>query len=186
MLQEIYDNKKSTPKGDLILVIGLFVLFVFARYIASALRSLPLGGVWQLLVFFALLAGVYYLYKTCLVSYRYTLTFEEIDAEKSEIMGSTVRNPYPLGSFIVENVSGSKGKLLEAVMPQEYLELLPPQQDGPYGDEKIHTLHLTTQSKKSAYSLYFRRDNVLYRLLFSPSEEMSMRLDTLIKELKQA
>lgn len=186
MLQETYDNKKSTPLSDFVLLITLLVLFAAARYIASALRTLPMGGILQLLVFFALLFFVYYMYKTRLVSYRYTLTFKEIDEEKSEIMGDTVRNPYPLGSFIVESMSGSKGKALEMVMPQEYLELLPPQAGTAYDGEKARSLKLTPQSAKDAYSLYFRRDGSLYRLIFSPSDEMVMRLDTLIKELKQS
>ena len=185
MLQEVYDNQKSTPKSDFLLLIVLLALFVFARYITAAIRTLPLGGLWQMLVFIALLGYVYYLYKTRLVTYRYTLTYEEIDAEKTEMMGDTVKNPYPLGSFLVENVSGRHGKLLEIVMPDEYVELLPPQTEDSHSGEKYRTLRMTSQTKKSAHSLYFKRNGVLYRLLFSPSEKMRLRLDTMIKELRQ-
>ena len=186
MLQEVYQSDKSTPKSDLVLVIVLLALFVFARDISVWLRSLPLGALWLLLVFFGLLGFVYYIYKSRLISYRYTLTFEENDDEKSEMFGDTVKNPYPLGSLLIERMSGSRGRVLELVIPQEYEELLPAGEACAAEAAKGKTFQLTSQSRKKAYRLYFKRDGALYCMFFSPSEEMAMRLDTMIKELRQA
>ncbi len=186
MRQEIYQSDKSTPRSDLLLVFVLLILFIFARYISVALRALPLGALWQLLLFGGLLAFVYYIYKTRLISFRYTLTYEKYDKEKSEIFGDNVENPYPLGSLIIERMSGSRGKPVEAVLAEEYIELLPPGENDGAQSEKSKQLHLTSQSKKKAYRLYFRRNEAVYCLYFSPSQDMAMQLDTMIKELQQA
>ncbi len=186
MLREVYQSDKSTPKSDLLLVAVLLVLFIFARYISVLLRSLPLGALWQLLLFGGLLGFVYYIYKTRLISFRYTLTYEAIDPEKSEMFGEDVANPYPLGSLLIERMSGSRGKPMEMILAQEYTELLAPDETGNAPVEKKNRISMTSQSKKKAYRLLFQRDGKSYCLYFSPSEAMAMRLATMIKELQQA
>ena len=187
MLQEVYQSDKSTPKGDLLLVFVLLALFVFARYIAVFLRSLPMGGVLQLLLFAGLMAFVYYIYKTRLISYRYTLTYEALDPDKSEMFGEDVANPYPLGSLLIERMSGSRGKPLELILPQEYEALLAPDEKAPLAQsEKRKALNMTSQSKKRACRLLFKRDQESFCAYFSPSSEMAARMKEMIKDLHQA
>lgn len=186
MLQEREETPRRSPIRDLILVFVLLALIILARGIMTAVRTLPYGGALQILLFLLVILLVYGVYKKFILDYRYTLTFAEPDPADVDAFGDVRKNPYPLGSLIVERMVGDKAKLFEAVMPEEYVCLLPPAADGPVGaGEKYKTLHLTVRSKKQAYSLYFRRSGTLYRLFFAPSAAFAAKLDGMIAELQE-
>lgn len=182
MIQEIYQSEKSTPKRDLLLVFVLLVLFIMARYISVGLRALPYGGLWQLLAFALLLSFVYYIYKTRLISFRYTLFVDAYDKEKSEAYGEEVPYPYPPGTLLIERMSGSRGRLMEAVAAEEMAAFCVPGDENAPAVEKKRELHLSSQPKKRARQLCYRRGGEMYRLYFSPSDAMAARLEAILGE----
>ncbi|MDO5112656.1 MAG: hypothetical protein Q4E65_10155 [Clostridia bacterium] len=186
MLQERLDNDKSTPKSDLILVIALLFLIIFARYILVLLRSLPYGGMWQLLILAGLIYAAYMVYKKRLIGYRYTLTYEEPAADDLDAFGERRSNPYPLGSFLVERMVADKGKVYEAVSADEYIALLAPGEAAQAlpADKKIKTLYLTIMPRATAHTLLFQRENTVYKLLFSPSAKFADTFQTMLKDLR--
>ncbi len=186
MLQERLDNDKSTPKSDLLLVIALLLLIIFARYILVLLRALPYGGLWQLAVLAGLVYAAYMVYKKRLISYRYTLTYAEPAADDLDAFGARRTNPYPLGSFLVERMVGDKGKVYEAVSAAEYIALLSPGEAEPAlpAGKKAKTLYLTTLPRAAAHTLLFQRENTVYKLLFSPSVTFAETFQTMLRDLR--
>lgn len=169
MYQHTNDNQHISAKFDLVLVIVMIAFIVFMRQITNFISSLPGGGILNVLVLFALIAGCYIIYRKRLCSYRYTIYFEQPKEGEPDAFGNVqTTQPYPLGTMLFERMIANKGRLYEAVRYDEFVALIVP---GETYSEKINLLNyakLTVYSNKTAYTLVFRRKDKLYGIYFHP------------------
>ena len=187
MYQET-NEKKSTKGGDLLLVVALIALIVFARVILNAIKALPYAGVAQLFVFAALIAICFLVYKRRLSSYRFTVfNSEPADGDIDEF-GEQRKNPYPLGTFIAERMVGDKGRVMDIVSPAEMTALLSAGESLPGGAEDARPAQrafLSVDRRATAHTLVYRRSGRLYSIAFHPSEKLAGILNEIIAAVNE-
>ena len=172
MYQQTNDNQKVTSTGDLILVIVLIAIIVFIKKISNFLTSLgPVGTYLMVVLALFLVAAIYFIYRKRLCSYRYTLFYQDPPEGELDEYGQPAKQPYPLGTVLFERMTGGKGRLYEALKPEDIVALLEP---GEKYSEKIgffNMARLTVYSAKTAHTLVFRRKGKLFGIYFHPTAE---------------
>jgi len=172
----------STKKSDLILFLGMVVALVVFRFLLTAAKLLPHGGILQLPIFGLVVLLCIWLYKKRLCSYRFTIYTKEPDPSELDEFGDPRKNPFPLGALVAETMVGDKGKIVDVILPAEMTALFPP-------GEKVKaslTGHLSVKGKKTAHTLVYTRDGRKHALRFHPSEELVKILNEIFSAKKEA
>lgn len=149
---------------DLLLVVGLLVLIIFATAIKNLVVSLPAGGILRYAAFGLMLAAGYLLYTRRIVSYRYTLY---VDATKE----------YPAGTFLIDRMVGDKGREALFLLPENLIGLAAPGEAwsvAAFGEtpKRIHRKKFSIGSLKTAHVLFYQKENKVYALRFHPSKKL--------------
>ena len=160
---------------DLLLVVGLLVLIIFATAIKNIVVSLPAGGILRYAAFGLMLAAGYFLYTRRIVSYRYVLY---VDAGKE----------HPAGTFVIDRMVADKGREALFLLPENLLGLVAPGEAwsaGTLGEEprRIRRRKLSIGPRKTAYTLFYQKENKIYALLFHPSKKLVRLLRSALENM---
>jgi len=180
------NERKSTKGGDILLVVALIALIVFARVLLNAIKSLPFAGVAQLFVFAGLIAACFLVYKRRLSSYRFTVFNSEPAEGDLDEFGEQRKNPYPLGTFIAERMVGDKGRIMDIVSPAEMTALLAPGESLSGAEARpAQRAFLSVDKRQTAHTLVYRRSGRLYSIAFHPSEKLACILREIIRAVNE-
>ena len=158
---------------DLLLVVGLLVLIIFATAIKNLVVSLPAGGILRYAAFGLMLAAGYFLYTRRLVSYRYTLYAEE-------------QKEHPAGTFVIDRMVADKGREALFLLPENLMALVAPGEAwsaGAFGEKpgRVRRRKLSIGSSKTAHTLLYQKENKIYALRFHPSKKLVRLLRTALE-----
>lgn len=96
------------------------------------------------------------------------------------------------GTFLFERMVAVKGKVIEAVQPEEFVKLIEPEKPCTDENGNAVAIPISRQSKltnlpaKKAYKLIFRRSGRLYSIDFSPDEEFLCYVEKAMQPEAQA
>lgn len=179
------NTSKSDKKADLLLFVGLLVMLFVARLLLNIVRALGLGAL-QLVIFAVLVAVCFLVFKKRFCTYRYTLFNKEPEEGELDAYGNQQKLAMPLGTFIIEQLSGSRGGIVANIAPGNMLELIPPcaAAIGIIGEGNHASLKkppLYGNGKRSdAHILIYRDNNITKALAFCPSKELEGMLCEII------
>ncbi|MDO4528661.1 MAG: hypothetical protein Q4C03_07775 [bacterium] len=161
----------------------LFVLLVAAllvtRLLMALVAALPHAGIIQVAIVLVPILLFLWIYKRRLSEYRYTLYFREPPEGELDEFGDQARLAQPLGTLILESVTGRRTRVLEIIRPAEHAALLAPGERRPDGTTGLCPL-LAGCPKAQAHTLVYRRGGSLRCLMFSPSKELEQMLCEII------
>ncbi len=185
MYQET-NTSKSGKKSDLLLFIGLVVLLLAARFLLNLIQALG-GGVLQLVVFIGLVAICFFVFKKRFYTYRYTLFNKEPEEGELDAYGNQLALAMPLGTFIIEQMSGSRGGIVANIAPGDMLHLIAPSSAaaigiigaGDHSSLKKPPLY-GNGKRENAHILLYRDSGVTKALAFYPSAELEDMLNEII------
>ena len=156
------NTSNSGKKADLLLFAGLVALLLVARFLLSLIHALGLGAL-QLVVFIGLVAVCFIVFKKRFCTYRYTLFHKEPEEGELDAYGNQQTLAMPLGTFIIEQTSGSRGGIVANIGPGDKKPPL-------YGNGK----------RENAHILLYRADGKTKALAFCPSKELEGMLNEII------
>lgn len=178
---------KSSKKSDALLFIGLIFMLFLARALLNFIQTLQSGRWLQVVIFVALVAICFIVFKKRFCTYRYTLFHKEPEKGDLDPYGNQQKLPCPLGTFIIEQMSGSRGGIMETIAPGEFVRLISPEADtAGVMCEKLDESLLKKPplygngDRKSAYILLYRRDSRMKALAFCPSDKLVSMLNEII------
>ena len=182
------NTSNSGKKADILLFIGLVVLLLVARFLLSLIQALGLGAL-QLVVFIGLVAVCFLVFKKRFCTYRYTLFNKEPEEGELDAYGNQQTLAMPLGTFIIEQLSGSRGGIVANIAPGDMLELIPPcaAAIGIIGSGNDPSLkkpplygNVKNGKRENAHILLYRAEGKTNALAFCPSAELEGMLNEII------
>lgn len=182
------NTSNSGKKADILLFIGLVVMLLIARIALNIIQALGLGAL-QLVVFIALVAVCFIVFKKRFCTYRYTLFSKEPEDGELDEYGNQQKLAMPLGTFIIEQLSGSRGGIVANIGPGDMLQLIPPSAGaigiiGSGNDSSLKKPPLYGNAKngkrENAHILLYRADGKTKALAFCPSKELEGMLSEII------
>lgn len=192
MYQET-NGGNAAKKQDLLLFFGLLALVIFARMLMNAVSAIPHGSILQIPLFIGLILVCLAIYKKRLCSYRYTLFNEEPEEGDLDQYGNQRKSPYPLGTLVFEQLSGGKGRIIDAVAPGEMRAILTDGCIGILGDDAeelqsaVKKAAVLCAGKRSgASTLIFWRDGRYQAIAFKPSDNLREMLEEIIAAVNAA
>ena len=182
MYQQSVDRSHGSSRSDLILLIGLIVAFFATGAVVFVIEN-NLGSKLPRDIFIArALITLYLIYRLRLVGYRYTVFFKEpepvYDPRFDEMMLHE-DYPYPVGTVVFERIVSAKGSVLLTVDRSDIVALTAPGGASPAG-EVLRTIDLSCTKQAKAYSLYFKDETGLTRVLFAPDSEFLTGLESIM------
>lgn len=183
MYQET-NTSNSNKRSDLMLFFGLVLLLILARFLLSLIQAVG-GGAMQLIVFVLLGAICFLVYKKRFCTYRYTLFNKEPEEGELDEYGNQATLPLPLGTFIIEQLSGSRGGVVANIAPGDMLSLIVPPAGLPSEAQDSHSSLKKPPlygngKREQAHILLYRDNGVKKALAFCPSEELAAMLKEII------
>ena len=182
------NTSNSGKKADLLLFVGLVVLLIVARIALNIIQSLGFG-ILQLVVFIGLIAVCFIVFKKRFCTYRYTLFHKEPEEGELDAYGNQQTLAMPLGTFIIEQMSGSRGGIVANIGPGDMLQLIPPSAAtiGIIGSGNDPSLkkpplygNVKNGRRENAHILLYRADGKTKALAFCPSKELEGMLNEII------
>ena len=181
------NTANSTKKSDMLLFLGLIALLLLSRFLLSLLQAIG-GGPAQLVIFVMLGAVCFIVFKRRFCTYRYTLFNKEPDEGELDEYGNPAKLPFPLGTFIIEQLSGSRGGVMANIAPKDLLQLVAPSSAAAIGiigsDPKESSLKKPplygNGKRENAHILLYRQDGKTKALAFCPSSELAEMLSDII------
>lgn len=179
------NTSNSGKKADLLLFVGLVALLLVARFLLSLIQALGLGAL-QLVVFIGLVAVCFIVFKKRFCTYRYTLFHKEPEEGELDAYGNQQTLAMPLGTFIIEQTSGSRGGIVANIGPGDMLQLIAPSAGtigiiGSGNDPSLKKPPLYGNGKReNAHILLYRADGKTKALAFCPSKELEGMLNEII------
>ncbi|MDO4567398.1 MAG: hypothetical protein Q4B99_00400 [Clostridia bacterium] len=186
MYEHDQGEKRNSSIVDIILVIGLLILIMFAGQLVSALSN-AIGDVWARVALIAVViiaAGLVYLYR--LDRYRYMFYHQDGGQIYDERFGEMVDVVYdePYGTFIVKRGVADKGKEKLRIALDEMVALAPPEGKAEYC--ALPTMRCTKGFAKSAHLLVYERDGERRAVLFHPDGILAGHIEAKLRERAQA
>ena len=181
------NTANSSKKSDMLLFIGLIALLLVSRFLLSLLQAIG-GGPAQLVIFVVLVAICFMVFKRRFCTYRYTLFNKEPEPDELDEYGNPSKLPFPLGTFIIEQLSGSRGGVMANIAPGDMLQLIPPSGAAAIGiiggDPKDSSLKkpplYANGNRENAHILLYRQDGKTKALAFAPGAELAKMLSDII------
>lgn len=184
MYQET-NTSTSGKRADMLLFIGLIALLLVARFLLNLIQAIG-GGPLQLVIFIGLVAVCFLVFKKRFCTYRYTLFNKEPEEGELDAYGNQQKLAMPLGTFIIEQVSGSRGGIVANIGPGDMLQLITPSSGaigiiGSGNDPSLKKPPLYGNGKReNAHILLYRADGKTKALAFCPSKELEGMLNEII------
>lgn len=182
MYQET-NTSNSTKRTDMLLFIGLVLLLIVARFLLTLIQALG-GGAIQLVVFAALGAICFLVFKKRFCTYRYTLFNKEPEPGELDPYGNQQTLPMPLGTFIIEQLSGSRGGIVANIAPGDMIQLFTPGAIGVIAENADHSVKKPpvygNGKRGNAHTLLYRDNDKIKALAFFPSKELEAMLTEII------
>jgi len=179
------NTSNSGKKADVLLFIGLVAMLLVARLALNIIQALGLGAL-QLVVFIALVAVCFLVFKKRFCTYRYTLFNKEPEEGELDEYGNQQKLAMPLGTFIIEQLSGSRGGIVANIAPGNMLQLIPPCAaaigiigEGDHASLKKPPFY-GNGKRSDAHILIYRDNNITKALAFCPSKELEAMLNEII------
>ena len=180
------NTSNSGKKADVLLFIGLVAMLLVARLALNIIQALGLGAL-QLVVFIALVAVCFLVFKKRFCTYRYTLFNKEPEEGELDEYGNQQKLAMPLGTFIIEQLSGSRGGIVANIAPGDMVQLIAPGAGaiGVIGEEvdeaTIKNPPVYGNGKgETSHILLYRSDGKIKALAFTPSETLLSMLSEII------
>lgn len=182
------NTSNSGKNADILLFVGLVVLLLVARIALNIIQSLGFG-ILQLAVFIGLVAVCFIVFKKRFCTYRYTLFNKEPEEGELDAYGNQQTLAMPLGTFIIEQMSGSRGGIVANIGPGDMLQLIAPSAgaigiigSGNHPSLKKPPLYGNVKNGKreNAHILLYRADGQTKALAFCPSKELEDMLNEII------
>lgn len=175
MLQEMAKSPKNSALGDFLIMIAIIAAIVFMRYIANLISLLPYAGLFHVVLLLSAAAACFLIYKTRILSYRYTLiTQEEPDEEARGEHGEENGLDMPPGTVIFERMTGDKTNTAQAIAPNDIQGLFGP--GGAPCEKPQKSAMMTALARKTAHSITFINNGRLERIYFHPSDAFVEKL----------
>lgn len=194
MFQQVSGGAKDSSKMDFIIILALVLLIIFIRRLSELFAAFasPFNIIAQVFLFGAIVAGLLMLYERRLCSYRYSIVYDP--SPKTDEEGNVISAPitWKKGTFLFERMVAVKGKVIEAVQPEEFVKLIKPEKPCTDENGNAVAIPISRQSKltnlpaKKAYKLIFRRSGRLYSIDFSPDEEFLCYVEKAMQPEAQA
>lgn len=183
MYQET-NTSNSTRRSDMLLFIGLVLLLIVARFLLTLIQAIG-GGAMQLVVFAALGAICFLVFKKRFCTYRYTLFNKEPEPGELDPYGNQETLPMPLGTFIIEQMSGSRGGIVANIAPGDMMQLFTPGAIGVIAENADHASIKKPPvygngKRGNAHTLLYRDNDKVKALAFFPSKELEAMLTEII------
>ncbi|MBQ2985181.1 MAG: hypothetical protein IJB30_06720 [Clostridia bacterium] len=175
-----------TKRSDTLLLIGLIVLIILSRSLLNFIQAAG-GGILQLAVFIGLVAVCFIVFKRRFCTYRYTLFNQEPEEGDLDPYGNQKKLAMPLGTFIIEQLSGSRGGIVANIAPGDMVQLIAPGAGaiGVIGEEAdeatIKNPPVYGNGKgETSHILLYRSDGKIKALAFTPSDTLISMLSEII------
>lgn len=180
MFQDRTGNDKGSMWKDFVIVVLLLAMMIFLRKMLDACATLP--NPWNVIaqgvVFAVLIVLCYFIYRSRITDYRYTVIYHQPAEGEENAFGKTQPYPWDEGTVLVERMVANKGRILEMIKPDEYTALLAPGEEYTDKIPFARCENLSPKSKKKSYTLVYRRDGKLGAVYFLPSDEMVNHIKT--------
>lgn len=175
-----------SKKSDMVLLIGLIALIILSRSLLNLIQAAG-GGILQLAVFIGLVAICFIVFKRRFCTYRYTLFNQEPEEGDLDPYGNQKKLAMPLGTFIIEQLSGSRGGIVANIAPGEMVQLIAPGAGaiGIIGEEADEASLKNPPiygngNKDTCHILLYRSSGKIKALAFTPSETLLSMLGEII------
>lgn len=174
MFQQSVDRSRGTAKSDLMLFIWLVIGFFAVGAVVLYLEKLFSSSVPRYLFIALALGALYLIYRLRLVGFRYTIFYKEAEPVYDPRFDDIILHEdyqYPVGTIVFERIVSAKGSTILTVDQKNIVALTTPGGSGAPAAEISHSADYSCTKSEKAYSLYFKKDGALCRVLFAPDAE---------------
>lgn len=180
-------GEKESSAVDGIILVLLVIVVIFTKRLSQLFTGLPspFNIICQVLLFAAIVAGLFILYNRRIAKYRYGIAYKYIPPTDEEIENGASLNKddntdFDPGTLIFERTVAGKGKTVEIVYKTEVLAILKPDESVSSitdGDKLVSIPFIrqgvfTVLDKKTAHKLIYKRHNRYYEMIFHPDEKI--------------
>lgn len=186
MYQQSTDRANLSAKKDLIIFIGLVLVFFLSASVMMYMENRS-GSMIPRYVFIGIICvGLYLFYRFRLIGYRYTIFYKEPEIKEDIRFDVAVKAeaayPYPVGTIIIERTVSAKGTILAQIDVKEIETMEKVEGESLTADKSIKAY---TGKIKGAYKLTYNHDGKKNSVIFTPDEEFLTHINEAIASVKE-